>query len=147
MAELKQYLRVEINGTAFLLPSSASAAIEQRDALVINQADGNVTAWRKQRGGRQPVYALDAAMQVTRRDDWQRAVFLDESDGGTGLVVDDVELLGRDKVTVNPYTPVGPAPTAFGHLYSGAWIEGRNATLVFDARVLSAYLHSLGDPS
>jgi len=141
VAELNQYLRITFNGTGALLPSGASAAIEQRDALTPNAGRGKVTAWRTHRGRRLPAYCLDQALQPVRRDDWVRAIFLD----GVGLVVDEIQMLGRTEASVQPFTPLGPAPTPVGHLYNGAWVEGQRATLVLDPRALVAYLQGLGE--
>lgn len=141
VVDLNQYLRIALNGSSVLLPSGASAAIEQRDALTPNTGGGTVTAWRVNRGRRLPAYCLDAALRPVRRNDWERAVFLD----GVGLVVDEVQMLGRTETTVHPFAPLGPAPTHVGHLYNGAWVDGHRATLVLDPRALVAYLQSLGE--
>lgn len=141
VADLNQYLRIALNGSTMLLPSGLSAAIEQRDALTPNAGGGKVTAWRVHRGRRFPAYCLDAALQPVRRDDWERAVFLD----GVGLIVDEVQMLGRAETTVHPFTPLGPAPTPAGHLYNGAWVESHRATLVLDPRALVVYLQNLGE--
>lgn len=141
MADLNQYLRISFDGASALLPGRASAAIESRDVLTLNPGGGKVAAWRSHRGRRLPAYCLDARLKPVRRDGWERAVFLD----GVGLVVDEVQMLGRTEGTVQPFTPLGAPPTPAGHLYSGAWVEGHRATLVLDPRALVAYLQSLGE--
>lgn len=142
MADLNQYLRLRVNGSSVLLPGRASAAIESRDALTVNTGGGKVAAWRVHRGRRLPAYCLDDRLKPVRRDGWERAVFLD----GVGLVVDEVQMLGRSEGgAVHPFTPLGPPPTLAGHLYNGAWVEGQRATLVLDPRALVAYLQAIGE--
>lgn len=140
-----QYLRLQLNGTGYLLPNTVSYAIEQRDALMPNASGGNVSAWRTVRQGRWPAYGLDAALKVARGRDWQRAIFLESGGRGVGLIVDDVQMLGRSETQVARFTPIGPPATPHGHLFIGAWLDGRNLTLVIEPKILIAYLQGLGD--
>lgn len=144
MAESGQYLRMVLQGAAYLLPSGASFAIEQRDALVLDDGPGPVAAWRPMRQTRWPAYGLDKMLQPTRPRDWQRAVFIEAAPHPVGLVVDEVQLLGRDEVhVVTAFTPLGAPPTRFGHLFNAAWVDNHRATLVLDPKILVAYLRSL----
>jgi len=146
VAEASQFLQLRIAGAHFLLPSVASHTIEQREGLLVNQqAEGPVAAWRAVRTGRWPAYCLDAGLRTVRRDNWQRAVFLEASPGAVGVIVEDVHLLPRGDVQVTPFTPLGPPATRLGHLFSGAWVNGRRVTLVFEPGALIGYLQSLGD--
>jgi hypothetical protein len=131
----------------YLLPSTTSYTIEQREALIPNSTpDSRVVAWRSVRGARWPAYCLDAGLKATRRHDWQRAVFIEAAPVALGLIVDDVHLLPRTETeVVASFTPLGPAPTRYGHLFSSAWVSGRRVTLVFEPKALIGYLQGLGD--
>ncbi len=145
MADVGQYLRLVLDGADYLLPSTASVAIEQRDALVPaeNGADP-VLAWRQTRSGRWPAYGLNASFAVSRPAHWQRAVFLDAAGQPIGVVADEVNLLGRGDMHVAPFRPLGAPPTRFGHLFNAAWVDGYRITFVIDPRSLAGFLRSLG---
>jgi len=144
MTETKQYLRMTFGTGTYLLPSTSGYTIEQRENLMVNGAPaGHVCAWRSVRGSRWPAYALDDAFQPQRRDDWERAVFIEALPHAFGLIVDDVHLLPRSQMQVSPFTPLGPASTRAGHLFSGAWVTEEGVLLVFDPKTLVAYLQAL----
>lgn len=144
MAGPEQYLRVAFAGREFLLPNSASVAIEQRDALQLNDSDsGTEVAWWQSRGKRLPVYSLDGNFRPVRNGDWQRAVFLKAQPDPIGLAANAIELLPRTEVRVEPYHPLGQAPTRGGHLFSAASVKGTDLVLVFDPRALAAYLQTV----
>ncbi|HKQ30587.1 MAG TPA: hypothetical protein VJS66_04805 [Burkholderiales bacterium] len=144
MTEPKQYLRMSFGTGTYLLPSTSGYTIEQRENLVAsNAANSNVCAWRSVRGSRWPAFALDDQLQPVRRDDWQRAVFIEALPHAFGMIVDDVHMLPRAQMQVSPFTPLGPAPTRVGHLFSGAWVTEDSVMLVFEPKTLIAYLQSL----
>lgn len=146
MADPKQYLRLTITGGNYLLPSTAGFTIEQRENLQANSDKAaRVSAWRVTRTARWPAYALDGEFRVTRRDDWQRAVFVEAIPHPIGVIVDDVHMLPRAQVQTSPFTPLGPAATEAGHLFSAAWIQEKDVMLVLDANALFAYLQGLGE--
>lgn len=145
MADSSQYLCLLLEGTEYLLPSTASVAIEQRDAMTPETGLGAVVAWRRTRQGRAPAYGLNALFQLSRPANWQRAVFLDGGASSVGLVVDDVRLLGRAELHVVPFMPLGAPPTRFGHLFHGAWVDGHSVTFVLEPRSLIGFLRSLGE--
>jgi len=146
VAKDQQYLRLVISGTAFLLPSVMRYTIEQRDALSENGATGSpVAAWRSVRGARWPAYSLGPDLTTRSPGDWDRAVFLEAQPQNVGIIIDEVQLLPRGETTIANFTPPGPAPTRFGHLFNGAWVSGREVTLVFDPAALIGYLQSLGE--
>jgi len=141
-----QYLRLVIGGTAFLLPSVMRYTIEQREALTENTAARSpVAAWRTVRGTRWPAYSLGADLTAHPAGEWHRAVFLEARPQNVGIIVDEVQLLPRGETEVANFTPLGPAPTRFGHLFNGAWVAGREVTLVFEPTALIGYLQSLGE--
>lgn len=142
MAEA-QYLRVVLDGADYLLPSAASLAIEQREALLAQSGTGAVVAWRQTRNGRWPAYGLSAAFAPKRPAHWQRAVFFDAGGQPVGLVADEVHLLGRPDMHVAPFRPLGVAPTRFGHFFNAAWVDGTRVTLVVDPQCLGAFLMSV----
>jgi hypothetical protein len=145
MPESTQYLRVEIDGTSYLLPGSASFAIEQRDHLVVNDTDNTpVVAWRVTKSERWPAYCLDRMFKPVRHGHWQRAVFLEAVPHPIGLVVGEAQLMARTEVRVEPFTPPGLPTGRGGHFFNGAWVEGARAVLVFDPAALIGYLQGLG---
>lgn len=145
MNDPKQYLRLSFGGGTYLLPSTAGYTIEQRENLTANTSSSNVCAWRSVRGSRWPAYALDDNFQPVRRDDWERAVFVEALPHAYGVIVDDVHLLPRSQMQVSPFSPLGPAPTRAGHLFSGAWVTDTEVILVFEPKTLVAFLQGLDD--
>lgn len=146
MAEPNQYLHLKLGNAGFLLPGVSGFNIEQRDGMTTNEsAEGNVAAWRTVHNTRQPAYCLDGSLRVTRHHHWERAVFLAAAPHAVGLVVDEVQLLPGTETIITPFTPPGQPPTRVGHLFSGAWVTGQRAMLVFDPPALIAYLQSLGE--
>lgn len=146
MTDSNQYLRLQLGDTSFLLPSGSGFTIEQRENLITNKSpEGNVAAWRVVQATRLPAYCLDATLRVTRHHLWHRAVFLDAVPQAVGLAVDEVQLLPRAETVISPFMPPGLPPTRLGHLFSGAWVTGHRAMLVFEPKALAAYLQSLGE--
>lgn len=139
-----QYARVQLHGANYLLPSTVGLVIEQRDALQPNAEGGDVTAWRTRHETRWPAYSLDAAFKLTHQKKWQRALFFEAGADSVGVIVDEAQMLARADIQISPFTPLGPAPTRHGHLFNGAWIEGRTATLVIDPKTFMAYLQGFG---
>ncbi|MCK7576656.1 MAG: hypothetical protein MZV65_12655 [Chromatiales bacterium] len=91
-----------------------------------------------------PAYSVDADLQPFPRPVWHKAIFL-EGAAPAGLVADDLQLLAREDVRVERFRPLGPPPTAAGHLFSGAWIRaGRVPVLVFEPGALADHLRRLG---
>lgn len=145
MAEPNQYLRLQLQGVQYLLPSTSGFTIEQREGLLANSDPASpIVAWRAVRNSRWPAYCLDTGLKPARRDDWSRAVFIEATPHAIGLAVDDVHMLPRADTQVGPFTPLGPAPTRHGHLFAGVWVTGRRVTLVFDPKALIGYLQGLG---
>lgn len=146
MADPNQYLRMQLGGASYLLPSTAGFTIEQRENLITNKSpEGNVVAWRSVRSSRFPAYCLDANLRVARHQQWHRAVFLDAKPQAVGLVADEVQLLPRAETVISPFTPLGLPPTHAGHLFSGAWVTGNRVILVFNPGALASYLQGLGE--
>jgi len=122
-----QYLRFSLAGAYYLISGT-----------------GQVCAWRLHDGTRWPVYCLDQDFKVVQRDDWERAIFLDARPTPVGLTTDQVQLLPEGEAQITLFTPLGPPVTTAGHLFSGAWVRGSQAILVFDPEVLTTFLHDLG---
>lgn len=141
----QQYLRLNINGAIFLLPSTASLAIEKREGLSSSSESTFVAAWRETAKGRWPAYSLDSLLQPTPRSDWTRAVFLNATPHPIGIVASEVQLVPSETLQIVPFNPPGPAPTSMGHLFNGAHIEGDEVFLVLEPNALITYLGSLGD--
>lgn len=96
-------------------------------------------------GGRWPAYSVDADLNPLARHAWQRAVFLQGEVRPVGLIADELQLLAREEVRIEPFRPPGPAPTPAGHLFGGAWVRpGRVPVLMFEPRALAEYLRRLG---
>lgn len=146
MPDANQYLRLQLGGNSYLLPSGLGYTIEQREHLNLNKSsEGNAVAWLSTRGGRLPAYCLDGLLRVTRHAQWHRAVFLDARPHAVGVVVDEIQLLPRNETVIAPFVPLGAPPTRLGHLFSGAWINGQRLTLVFEPKAFIAYLQGLGE--
>ncbi len=145
MAESRQYLRVGLMGVDYLLPNSTSYVIEKREHLEINDAPGAfIAAWQATPSGRAPAYSVDANLNPLSRHAWQRAVFFQAGGQTLGLIADELQLLAREDVRVEPFTPPGAAPTPAGHLFGGAWVRGGHApVLVFEPGALADYLMRL----
>jgi hypothetical protein len=146
MIDNQQYLRLQVAGHSYLLPSVQRYSIEQRDNLTENlDSSSGVAAWRVVRNDRWPAYALDGALRLRRPPaQWQRAVYLEDAPHTVGLIVDDVQLLPRGAVNASPFTPLGPTPTAAGHLFMSAWVNAGRVMLVFSPAALLGYLRNLG---
>ncbi len=145
MTETRQFLRIGLMGVDYLLPNSTSYVIEKREHLEINDAPGAlIAAWQATPSGRAAAYSVDANLDPLPRHAWQRAVFLQAGNQTFGLVADELQLLAREEVRVEPFTPPGPAPTPAGHLFGGAWVRaGHVPVLVFEPRALVDYLMRL----
>lgn len=144
MVDNRQYLRIGLMGVDYLLPGNAQYTIEKRTQLE-NAAPGSpVAAWQVTPGGRRPAYSVDDELRPVRRKDWQHAVFL-QGPQPVGLIAEELHLLSREEVRVEPLRPPGPTPTPAGHLFAGAWIRpGRAPVLVFEPQALADYLVRLG---
>jgi hypothetical protein len=145
LAETRQFLRIGLMGVDYLLPNSTSYVIEKREHLEINGAPGAlIAAWQVTPAGRAPAYSVDASLDPLPRHAWQRAVFLQAGNQTLGLVADELQLLAREDVRVELFTPPGPTPTPAGHLFGGAWVRAGHApVLVFEPRALADYLMRL----
>ncbi|MHB8258085.1 MAG: hypothetical protein ACYDHY_00465 [Acidiferrobacterales bacterium] len=146
MAGENEYLRIDFGGAAFLLLRRASLAVEQRENLLVNEGGGAVSAWRAAGKDRWPAFCLDRNLRLVSGGGWQCAVFLQLDPYPVGLVADEVQLLPRSEVRVEPFTPPGIAPTRKGHLFSGASVGGGQVLFEFDPNVLAAFLYRLEAP-
>jgi len=145
MRSSNQFLRIKIGGTEFLLPGGVSLTIEQWDQMQPAAADEIASGWKQERGQRWPAYGVDEDLQLVRRDDWQRAVFLDAKPTPVGLIVDDAQMVTREALRTENFTPLGAPPSAYGALFHGAWLPpSRIPVFVFEAAALVGYLQTLG---
>jgi hypothetical protein len=141
---IRQYLRLKLDGAVFLLPSTASLAIEKRESLTSSADSTLVAAWRETSSGRWPAYSLDSLLQPVPGGNWTRAVYLNATPHPIGLVADEVQLIPTDVLQIVPFNPPGSAPTTLGHLFNGAHIEGDDVFLALEPNALITYLGSLG---
>lgn len=142
---IRQYLRLTIDDIAFLLPSTASLAIEKREGLSSSSDSTLVAAWRDSPGGRWPAYSLDTQLQPAPRPNWARAVYLSAAPNPVGLVTDEIQLVPTDQLQIVPFHPPGPLPTSLGPVFNGAHVESDRVLLVLNANAFASYLISLGD--
>lgn len=140
---IRQYLRLKIDETSFLLPSTASLAIEKREGLSSSSDSRLVAAWRQTSRGRWPAYSLDQQLQPAPRNSWSRAVYLNATPNPVGLVTDEIQLIPTDQLQIVPFHPPGPAPTAVGHIFNGAHVTGDELLLVLEPGAFTAYLLGL----
>ena len=141
MTDGHQYLRLSLQHMDYLLPSEASVSIEQRDHLLPADADdGVVSAWRGAHNQRWPAFYLDGGLMPAQSDAWQRAIFIDGLPHPLGLIADEIQLLPRAEVHIEPFTPLGPPPSPAGPLFAGAWIRNSELVMVLDPKGLIGYL-------
>ncbi|GMQ91576.1 MAG: hypothetical protein BMS9Abin11_0885 [Gammaproteobacteria bacterium] len=144
MADSNQYLRLTLTDRNFLLPSTASLAIEQKDSIQLGaQPHGSIIGHRNVGGSKWPVLLLSSELQGDTSAAWTRAVFVGNAIHAVGIAVNEVMLLPRQDTEVEPFNPVGPPPTSAGHIFSGAWIHEGRVVLVLDPKGLSGYLQTL----
>ena len=144
MADAHQYLRLTLTDRYFLLPSTSSLAIEQRDNLTTDHAtSGYIVGYRKAGVTQWPVLSMNSVLQADPQMDWSRAVFVGNAANAVGIAVTEVLLLPRQDTEVELFNPIGPPPTSAGHIFSGAWIQDGSVVLVFEPKGLSAYLQTL----
>lgn len=141
---IKQYLRIRIGNSLYLLPGNASVAIEKRDGLRVNHGGGNVVAWNAAAGKDWPAYALGENMKISNALDWDRAVFVDGNTGPVGLAAREIAMLTQTDIQVENFTPIGAPPGRSGHLFDGAWVTKTMPILVFNPANLAAYLKEVG---
>jgi len=145
LAEPDQYLRLSFAGVEFLLPSTSSLAIEQRENLEVNaNQESGVAAYRVTSTGKWPALCLNNELRISHNPSWLRSVFIGNASEAYGITVEEVQLLPRQDVEVGPFTPLGPPPTGAGHIFSGVWVRGSDVTLVFSPAGLAGYLRTLG---
>lgn len=141
MTDGHQYLRLSLQHMDYLLPSEASISIEQRDHLQPADADdGAVSAWRDTHNQRWPAFYLDGGLMPAQSDAWQRAIFIDGLPHPLGLIADEIQLLPRAEVHIEPFTPLGPPPSPAGPVFAGAWIRNSELVMVLDPKGLIGYL-------
>jgi hypothetical protein len=145
LATTRQFLRIGLQGANFLLSSAVNFSIEKREHLESDEPGAPIAAWHTSPTGRWPAYSVDRELNPVVRQNWQRAVFIEEGSSTVGLVADELQLLTREEVTIERFRPLGPAPGPAGHLFSGAWVRsGQMPILLFEPRALVAYLSQLG---
>jgi hypothetical protein len=140
---IRQYLRLTIDDASFLLPSTASLAIEKREGLSTSADSRLVAAWRESSRGRWPAYSLDSQLQPTPRERWSRAVYLNANPNPVGLVTDEIQLIPTDQLHIVPFYPLGSAQTPAGHMFNSAHVDGENVLFVLDPNAFASYLLSL----
>lgn len=144
MGNNQQYLRLGLLGVNYLLPGSTGFSIEKREQFEEADAGALVVAWHTTASGRWPVFSVDADLNPFSRHGWQRAVLL-QGRQPIGLVADELQILPPEEVRIEPFRPLGPAPTRVGHLFSGAWVRaGQLPVLMFEPAALADHLLRLG---
>lgn len=138
-----QYLRLKVGGVDFLLRSQRSVAIEQRDQLLPEASHPYVVAWKVVLAERWPVLHLGSDLTTRADGEWEKAVFIDAKPCPIGFTASNILLLPSE-VAVEPFTPPGTAPTPVGHVFGGAWVQGVEVLLAFNADALVAHLKRLG---
>lgn len=144
MVNSAQFLLFRIGDTSYLIPGSATVAIDKRDSLTSgDSAHGGVCGWRTAGTERWPVYLVDAQLRPSAGGHWERAIFLPASPHPVGIAANAVQLLPQSEVLTVPFRPIGPPPTRAGHLFNAAWIHEANVILVFDPATLGLFLLNL----
>lgn len=141
---IRQFLRLTFDDASYLLPSTASIAIEKREGLATQAGSALIAAWRESSAGRWPAYSFGSDLRPAPRANWTRAVFLNAAPSPVGMVTDEIQLIAAELLVITPFQPLGPKPTAAGHLFNAAHVENDMVMLVFDPNALANYLVSLG---
>lgn len=145
MAESNQYIRIRIRNTSFLLPAEASLGIEQRDSLEVNTAGADkAVAWKVVGVKKWPAYALNEDMEITSGNAWEQVVYVQGDGGSIGLAAENIQMIARKDIQVQPFTPVGPLPVSGSHVFTASWIEGNTPVLMFEPKALASYLAVVG---
>ncbi|MDH5648505.1 MAG: hypothetical protein OEY67_02515 [Gammaproteobacteria bacterium] len=140
-----QYLSIRIGDASFLLHGAASLAIEKRASLGPKKEGDIAVAWRADKGGDWPAYALDSELRLASNGNWQRVVFVQGAPRPVGLAAEEIQLLADEEIIPEPFTPLGDWIPGVGHLISSAWINEGEINLVLDPAKLGAYLQMLGN--
>ena len=141
---MAQFLRITVGESSFLLPGSASLDIEKRDKMLVNSASGNIVAWKQDRSNKWPAYAINSMWAIDPGAPWERAVFIPASPFPVGIGVNNVEMLTDTDIEPTPFTPVGEAPSRYGHLFGAAWVDSDKTYLVINPAGLAGYLLTVG---
>jgi hypothetical protein len=148
VADNNQYLRLTLTDRSFLLPSTASLAIEQKENIQMGASPrGSIIGHRNASGSKWPVLLLSSELQGDTSAAWTRAVFVGNAINAVGIAVSEVLLLPRQDTVIEPFNPLGPPPTSAGHIFSGAWTHEGKVMLVLDPKGLSGYLQTLAGGS
>ncbi len=141
MVSSAQFLLFRIGDTSYLVPGSATVAIDKRDSLSRDDSgQGGICAWRTGGTERWPVYLLDAQLRPSGGGHWERAIFLPASPHPVAIAANAVQLLPQSEVSTVSFRPLGPPPTPAGHLFNAAWVHDANVILVFDPGALALFL-------
>ncbi len=141
LANSGQFVLFRIGDTSYLVPGSATVAIDKRDNLSTDDSNrGGVCAWRTTGDERWPVYLLDARLRPSGSGHWERAIFLPARPQPVGIAANAVQLLPQKEVSTVPFRPLGPPPAGGGHLFNAAWVHDTNVILVFDPATLGLFL-------
>lgn len=145
MAEDNQYIRIRIRNTSFLIPAAASLGIEQRDSLEVN-SDGNskAVAWKVVGVNKWPAFALDEDLHLTSGNAWEQVVYVQGEGEAIGLAAENIQMIARTDIQIEPFTPVGPLPANGKHVFTAAWIEGNTPVLMFEPKALASLLAIIG---
>ena len=145
MADDNQFISIRIRNTSFLLPANASLGIEQRETLELNSGKGgNAVAWKVVGANKWPAYALDEDLELTSGNAWERVVYVQDGGSVVGLAAENIQIMNRGDIQVQPFLPVGPPPKSGKHIFSSSWIEGNTPVLMFEPSALASYLTVVG---
>ncbi|MBE9515839.1 MAG: hypothetical protein IME93_02555 [Proteobacteria bacterium] len=141
---MAQFLRLTVGESSFLLPGSASLGIEKKDKLLINSAGSNVIGWKQDGNNKWPAYAIDNMWNIDPTAPWDRVVYIPASPFPVGIGADSIEMLSDTDIEPAPFTPVGEAPSRYGHLFGAAWVDSDKTYLVINPSGVAGYLLTIG---
>ncbi|MDH5632288.1 MAG: hypothetical protein OEZ10_04755 [Gammaproteobacteria bacterium] len=144
---MAQFLKVTVGNSVYLLPGKASLGIVQKDKLMLNGAGGNIVGWKQDASGRWPAYALTEDWAVDSSASWERAVFIPGSPSPIGIGANTVEMMTNVDIEPQQFTPAGPAPSRFGHLFNAVWVDDGVTHLVINPPGVAGYLSTVGGSS
>ncbi len=138
-AQVRHYLEIRFAGARYLLPNVPHLVVEPRENLTVRPL-GLAAAQRVVSGVVWPAFALDAALEPVEETNWTRAVFLDATRRGVGILVEDMRLLAAEPLRIEAFSPLGPLPPGGQPLFDAASMQTEGLILVFSLDGLAAHL-------
>ena len=136
---VRHYIELRFADRLYLMANVPQLVVEPRENLLI-EPTGRAAAQRVVQGVSWPAYALDAALEPVAQSPWTRAIFLNSTERGVGILVDEMRLVPVDRLRIEPFVPLGPPPPGGQPVFDAAAMQQAGLTLVFSVSGLVAHL-------